>query len=206
MAAALAPISGSVLAAPKFEAGKEYLTVMPPAAASGDQIEVVEFFAYTCPHCLQFQPIFDKWRRSAPSDVAVRVCPVAWQPKFLPFTQTYFALEAMGLLDTISLPFFESVIYQEHPYSAEDPAKDIFDFMKSKNVDVKKFEQTYRSFGVMNKSRIATQLWQNYQIDSTPMIGVGGLYTTGPHLVGSREKTPECIDFLVDLVRAGRRR
>ena len=83
--------------------------------------------------------------------------------------------------------------------------KDILDFMKTQGVDVAKFEKTLRSFGVMNKSRVATQTWQAYQIDSTPMIGVGGIYSTGPHLVGSREETPACIDFLIEEVRKTRR-
>ena len=77
--------------------------------------------------------------------------------------------------------------------------------MKTQGVDVAKFENTLRSFGVMNKSRVATQTWQAYQIDSTPLIGVGGIYSTGPHLVGSREETPACIDFLIEEVRKTRR-
>ena len=133
------------------------------------------------------------------------MCPVAWQPKFLPFTQTYFALEALGLLDQLHMKFFESVIYQEHPYNYDNPAPDILDFMTKAGVDGKKWEQTMRSFSVMNKSRQATQYWNSYQIDSTPMIGVGGIYSTGPHLVGTREATPACISYLVDQVRAQRR-
>lgn len=205
LAAALAPASGSLLAAPTYTAGKEYLIVNPPAPTPRDTIEVVEFFAYTCPHCLQFAPHFEKWAKTAPKDVTIRVCPVAWQPKFLPFTQTYFALEALGLLDQLHMKFFESVIYQEHPYNYDNPAPDVLDFMTKAGVDGKKWEQTMRSFSVMNKSRQATQYWNSYQIDSTPMIGVGGIYSTGPHLVGTREATPACISYLVDQVRAQRR-
>lgn len=62
-----------------------------------------------------------------------------------------------------------------------------------------------RSFSVMNKTRQARQLWNAYQIDSTPMIGVGGIYATGPHLVGTREGTPACIDYLIEQVRAQRK-
>ena len=204
-AAALSPLAGLVHAAPKFEAGKHYLTVYPPAPTPSDKIEVVLFFAYTCPHCLQFDPIFKNWLKTTPADVSVRICAVAWQAKLLPFTQTYYALEAMGLLDKVSMPFFESVVYQERPYDFNDPTKDILDFMKTQGVDVAKFEKTLRSFGVMNKSRVDTQTWQAYQIDSTPMIGVGGIYSTGPHLVGSREETPACIDFLIEEVRKTRR-
>ena len=158
----------------------------------------------TCPHCLQFQPIFHSWAEHAPSDVTVRVCPVAWQPKYLPFTETYFALEALGLLDKVSLPFCESVIYQTHSYNFESAAADIRSFMEQQGIDGEKWTKTVSSFGVRNKARISTQLWQAYQIDSTPMIGVGGRFTTGPHLVGTRNATPACIDYLVEQCRRAR--
>lgn len=204
-AGALAPVATSSFAAAQtYTAGKEYLTVTPQAPTSAAKIEVVEFFAYTCPHCLQFQPIFHSWAEHAPSDVTVRVCPVAWQPKYLPFTETYFALEALGLLDKVSLPFFESVIYQTHSYNFESAAADIRSFMEQQGIDGEKWTKTVSSFGVRNKARISTQLWQAYQIDSTPMIGVGGRFTTGPHLVGTRNATPACIDYLVEQCRRAR--
>ena len=203
--AAVAAGPRAVFAAPsRFVEGQHYQRVDPPAPASRDRVDVVFFFAYTCPHCLQFEPYFEKWLKTAPSDVAVKICPVAWQDQLLPFTQVYYALDALKLLDKLHLPFFESVIYQEHEYSAQDPLADIADFMKSKGVDMNAWNRTIRSFGVMNKSRVATQTWQNYRIDSTPMIGVGGLYATGPQLVGSREDTMPCVDELIELVRRQR--
>ena len=205
LGAAAMPFSSPLFAAPRYTAGKEYLVVTPPVSSSRDKIEVVLFFAYTCSHCMQFEPYFEKWAKTVPADVSVRICPVAWQPKLDPFTQTYFSLEALGLLDKLSMPFFESVIYQEHPYNFESASADIADFMVKAGVDRQKWEQAMRSFSVMNKTRQARQLWNAYQIDSTPMIGVGGIYTTGPHLVGTREGTPACIDFLIDQVRAQRK-
>ncbi len=204
-AGALAPVATSSLAAAQtYTAGKEYLIVQPSAPTPSNKIEVVEFFAYTCSHCLQFQPVFEKWKANVPDDVTVRICPVAWQPKLLPFTETYFALEALGLLDKISLPFFESVIYQTRSYNFDSAAADIRAFMLEQGVDAAKWDSTVGSFGVRNKARIATQLWQAYQIDSTPMIGVGGRFATGPHLVGTRNATPACIDYLIEQCRRSR--
>jgi thiol:disulfide interchange protein DsbA len=200
-AGALAPLSASALAAQKYTPGKEYLLVDPPAENTAGKVDVVLFFAYTCPHCLRFEPVWNKWAKTAAADVNVRVCPVAWQPKYEPFADTYFALEALGLLDKLSEPFFESVIYQTHSYDFGSAAKDIRSFMVEKGVDGAKWDAAVSSFGVKNKTRRATALWQAYQIDSTPMVGVGGRYSTGAHLVGTREATPACIDYLVDLCR-----
>lgn len=202
-AGALAPLTSSAFSAvaPTYSAGKEYLTVHPMAPTPSDKIEVVEFFAYTCPHCLQFHPVFEAWAKNKPDDVSIRICPVAWQPKYLPFTDTYFTLEAMGLLDKLSLPFFESVIYQTRSYNFDSASRDIREFMIESGVNGAKWDATFNSFGVKNKSRAATMLWQAYQIDSTPMVGVAGKFTTGPHLTGSRNATPECIDYLIEQVR-----
>lgn len=205
LAGALAPVATSSFAAGRsYVAGRDYLTVSPQAPTAQGKIEVVEFFAYTCPHCLQFQPTFEAWTKNKPDDVTIRVCPVAWQPKYMPFTETYFALEAMGLLEKHSLPFFESVIYQTREYNFNAATADIRAFMVSQGIDGAAWDKAMSSFGVKNKARIASQLWRAYQIDSTPMVGVGGLFTTGPHLVGTRQATAGCIDYLVEQVRRAR--
>ena len=77
--------------------------------------------------------------------------------------------------------------------------------MVEAGVDGAKWDATFNSFGVKNKSRNATMLWNAYQIDSTPMVGVGGKFTTGPHLAGSRQGTPAVIDYLVDQMRTLRK-
>lgn len=202
LATAVSGMSLPALAAKKsYTAGKEYLVLEPAVPTDNKKIEVVKFFAYTCSHCLAFEPIFTDWEKHLPDDVVVRHCPVAWNEKFLPFAQTYFALEAMGLLDKLHMPFFESVIYQTHVYDFENPFSDISSFMGEQGVDIKQWERSMRSFGVQNKARIATQLWQAYRIDSTPMIGVAGRFTTGPHLVGTRNATPDCLDFMIEEAR-----
>lgn len=203
-ASALLPLTQSVWAAPSYTPGKEYLLVNPQVQSDPSKIEVTLFFAYTCPHCLQYEPLFDEWAKTAPADVIVNRCPVAWQPKYFPFTETYFSLEALGLLDKLSMPFFESVIYQTHSYDFNNAADDIQDFMSKNGVDAAKWKATVNSFGVKNKNRVAFQLWQAYQIDSTPMVGVAGQYTSGPHLVGSRAGMAGLLNHLVDKVRKER--
>lgn len=205
IASALSAVSLPTFAAPRYTAGKEYLVLNPAQPTPQDKIEVVLFFAYTCSHCMQFEPVFEKWKAKLPADVVVRYNPVAWQPKFLPFTQAYYAFDALKLLDKLHMAFFESIIYQTRSYNFDDPAADIAAFVKENGVDVNLWNKTMASFGVQNKARIAMQTWQAYGIDATPMIGVGGRYTTGPHLVGTREATTGCLDFLIDEVRKSRR-
>ena len=189
-----------------YSAGKEYLVLQPPVQSDANKIEVIAFFAYTCPHCLQFEPVLDEWAKNLPADVVLRRCPVAWQPKYFPFTDTYFALEALGLLDKLSMPFFESVIYQTHTYDFNNAEADILDFMTKNGVDAEKWKSAIRSFGVKNKNRVAFQTWQTYQIDSTPMVGIGGRFITGPHMVGSRNAMPAALNWMIDQIRQERKK
>lgn len=201
LAAALAPASSQLFAAQRYTAGKEYFALRTPVPTPTDRIEVVKFFAYTCPHCLQFEPFLERWSENLPKGVTIRVCPVAWTPDYLPFAQTYFALEQLGELSRLHTPFFESVIYQERTYTPQTCAQDILGFMKDNGIDPDLWKRTMRSFTVQNKTRMATQTWNAYGIDSTPMVGIAGRYTTGPHLAGSREETIELINWLIEEAR-----
>ncbi|MGA0926874.1 MAG: thiol:disulfide interchange protein DsbA/DsbL, partial [Burkholderiaceae bacterium] len=65
-------------AAGQFKAGVNYMRLEKPVAvdAAAGQIEVLEFFAYTCIHCYRFEPDFDRWAKAQPKNVVVRRMPV----------------------------------------------------------------------------------------------------------------------------------
>ncbi len=48
--------------ATRFVAGKHYTLINPvqPTSSAPDQVEVAEFFMYTCPHCYTFEPHVQK--------------------------------------------------------------------------------------------------------------------------------------------------
>ena len=205
-AGALIACTSPAFGAQSYTAGKDFLVLQPPVQTDADKIEVIEFFAYTCPHCLKFQPVLEAWEKTLPADVVLRRCPVSWQPKYFPFSEAYYAMEALGLLDKLSMPFFESVIYQTHTYDFNSAEADILDFMVKSGVDADKWKAAIRSFGVKNKNRVAFQTWQAYHIDSTPMLGVGGRFITGPHMVGSRTAMPDALNWMIDQIRQERKK
>lgn len=208
-ATTLTPLTTSAFAAPTskptFTLGKQYLQVNPPVPSATDKIEVVDFFAYYCPHCYRFAPIFQDWELKQPKDVEVIPCPVAWNEELLPFTETYYALEALNLLQKLHVKFFESVVFQTHTYDFKDPSKGITSFMVENGVNADLWTKTMNSFTVKNKSKQAMNLWQAYGVDSTPSVGVAGIYLTGSGLVGTHEGVPACLDFLVNEVRQSRK-
>ena len=152
------------------------------------------FFAYTCPHCLKFEPFLEQWQKTAPAWVDFRQVPVAWDSRTEPFVKAYYALQALNLLPQLHMKFFESVIYQNRVYDNLD--KDILDFMVQAGVGADKWKSAYQSFGVASKTKAATRTWQSYGVEATPMVGIGGRYLTGPHLTKTRENCLKVIDFL----------
>ena len=51
------------------------------------------------------------------------------------------------------------------------------------------------------KTQQAMQTWQNYQLDATPYVAVNGKYLTAPHMAGSRQKTIEVLNALIEQER-----
>lgn len=205
LATALSSVTGISFAAEPFVNGKQYSNIVPPVRTGTDRIEVTLFFAYFCPHCLQFEPVVHEWAKKLPEDVVLRVSPVAWRPTMLPFTRAYYSLEALNLLDKLHMRFFESVVYQERPYDLNNGEADIRAFMTENGVDGALWDKTMKSFSVQNKTRAASMTWQIHGIDSTPSVSIAGLYRTSPELVGTRREAIDCMEYLIEKVRRERR-
>src|SRR3546814_11215540 len=78
---AVAANGASVLFAPVNQARADqplYVKLDPaqPTNTPG-KIEVLEFFAYTCPHCSAIEPLVEKWEKTLPPSAVVHPVPVA---------------------------------------------------------------------------------------------------------------------------------
>ncbi|MFZ2387415.1 MAG: thiol:disulfide interchange protein DsbA/DsbL, partial [Polaromonas sp.] len=115
--AAAAVLGASVLPASvqaqarAFKDGTDYLALDKPAPteAPAGQVEVVEFFWYSCPHCNAFEPMFDAWAKKVPKDVTVRRAPVSFRPDFEPQQRLYYVLEGMGKIDELHKKVFNAI-------------------------------------------------------------------------------------------------
>lgn len=181
--------------------GKDYIRVNPAVPMPATPLLVHDFFAYTCPHCLTFEPAMTKFKKSLAGrkDVKVIPVPIAWNQNYEVFPRVFYAFEALDLLDKHHLPFWEWVIKEDHSNwkDQQEALKDILVFLKNRGVDSVLFERTMQSFAVTGKVQQATKTWKNYGVDSTPSIGIGGKYITAPHLTGTRTKAIEVANFLI---------
>ncbi|AWW45109.1 thiol:disulfide interchange protein DsbA/DsbL [Polynucleobacter paneuropaeus] len=186
----------------KIEEGFEYrvLPTAQPVEIKG-KVEVIEFFWYGCPHCYDFEPDLSAWVKSQPKDVAFRRVPVAFRDDFLPHSQLYYALLAMGKADALNDKVFYAIHKENKRLLTEN---DIADWVASQGVDRNAFLTTYRSFAVISKARAANQLVMQYHIDGVPTIVMQGRYLTSPSIAGSKAKAIEVMTFLEDKIRKDR--
>jgi len=175
------------------QAPDRFVNVNPPQPTEPGKIEVLEFFAYTCPHCAVLEPLVAKWKVDLPSDVVFRSVPVAFNQNMKPFQYFYYSLEAVGRLDLH--PKFFVAIHQEKKRLFSQEA--MIDWAVDQGVDRSKFTAAMSSFGVNSKATRADQLAKGYGIQGTPSIAVGGRFVTSPSEAGGYQ---ESIDVASELI------
>jgi thiol:disulfide interchange protein DsbA len=164
----------------------EFLPIRPPQPPdSGKKIEVIEFFWYACPHCNSLQPPLLEWLQRKPEDVEFRRVPAVLDDSWIHLARVFYALEAMGLVEKLHHRVFSAI--HEERVRLQDP-RVLFDWIAGQGVDRRKFEETYRSFGVQSRVRRAIELTRAYQVAGTPAIAVDGKYLTAPSLTLTPDK------------------
>jgi thiol:disulfide interchange protein DsbA len=210
--AALAAASATTLAAlplgvqaqgkPPAE-GKDYLLLSKPAPteAPAGQIEVVEFFWYSCPHCNEFEPQLEAWAAKAPKDVSLRRVPVSFRPDFEPQQRLYYVLEALGKLAALHKKVFYAIHVEKQTLNTADL---VTAWAQKQGIDKAKFTELYNSFPVNMKARKATQLQEAFMVDGVPALGVDGRYYTSGSLAGNMARALTVTDHLLTLARSSK--
>ncbi len=183
-----------------FRSGKDYLTLDRPVPTDTGpgKVELIEFFWYSCPHCNAFEPAFAQWVKNAPKDVVVRRVPVAFRDDFAPQQRLYYALEAMGLLESLHAKVFHAVHVERLPLNTDAL---IQAWVEKQGVDGKKFAETVRSFGVAGKVKRAVQLQNDFRVEGVPSLGIAGRYYTDGSLAGSMERALKVAEHLMAQAR-----
>jgi protein dithiol oxidoreductase (disulfide-forming) len=186
----------------------DYTKVPTPIAVSTPPgtVDVVEFFSYACPHCYEFEPVLEAWLKHKPAEIRFRRSPVPFLQNFRNFQPLYFALDTLGLVDTLQQKVFDAVHRDRLRLDNND---DIAAFMAKNGVDPKKFMSVFTSFGNGVKVTQANQLFEATGINGVPTIMVQGRFLTSPTIVkagsvaDSEKKTLLAIEYLAAQVRAG---
>jgi len=181
LALMLAFAAGAAVAAPL--AGKDFVYVDPAQVTEpGNKVEVIEFFAYYCPHCNALdQPLADWVKKQGDNVVFKRVhTTVTGEP--VPQQRLFYALQLMGREDEFHGKILSAIHFRRMRLDQDD---DIIDFMVRQGLDREKFTALYHSFAVQSKVNQAVQMQANYQARSWPLIVLDGKLATSPPMVGA---------------------
>jgi thiol:disulfide interchange protein DsbA len=112
----------------------------------------------------------------------------------------FYAFEALGVLERLHRPFFDA-IHRER-VNTRDPAA-LAEWLRKQDVDPKRYEDAFKSFGVQSKVRRAMQLSLAYRIDGTPAFAVQGRYTVSAEQGRTQEGMLDVVDYLIGVARKG---
>jgi thiol:disulfide interchange protein DsbA len=211
LAAGSATLSAS---AAEPQAGSQYL-VLPSVQPTdtGAKVEVIEFFAYYCPHCYAFEPALEAWVKKQGDNIVFKRVHIQGGASVLPQQRLFYTLDAMGLLNQYHQKVFDAM-HQQHLRLSSD--EQVFDWVAQNGIDRAKFVDTYRSFGIQARLRRAATMMDAYGVDRWPLVVVDGRYVTSPSHAGAgapegtteaqqQQAALQVMDFLVAKAKADRK-
>ena len=162
------------ISAADLKEGVNYDPITPtPPVGSGDEVEVIEFFMYTCPHCKNLDPAVQEWTGKLPKNVKFQHIPAMFGGAANLHAKNFFALEVMGEEKRLHNAWFKAIHDQKRRLNTQ--AK-IDAFLEENGVDMDKFHATLNSFTVQTKANRAAALMRRYGIRSVPAMVVDGRY------------------------------
>ncbi len=180
--------------AEEYKEGVNYKAITEQPTASGDNVEVLEFFWYGCPHCNTFEPYLNEWKKNKAANVTFTRVPAVFRPSWKVQARAYYALEAMGVIEDVHHKIFDAI---HKDRKRLDSLKAMSDFLAANGVDKDEFKKNYSSFSTDGKVRKANKLLKNYNITGVPTIAVNGKYVVTGTLAGSYENMVKIMDHLI---------
>lgn len=178
----LAAAASLPAAAAEPKDGAEYLTLPSPQQTdTGRKVEVIEFFAYYCPHCHAFDPALQAWVRQQGDKIAFKRVHVSRDANVAPQQRLFFTLEAMGLLEQYHDKVFAAMHLDRLRLNSDEQ---VFDWITKNGIDRARFIDTYRSFGIQQRLRRADAMMDAYRVDRWPVVAIGGRFLTSPSHAG----------------------
>jgi thiol:disulfide interchange protein DsbA len=190
-------------AQPLAVAGRDYVVLdSPRAAATGEAIEVIEFFYYGCPVCYDAQPHIARWLAREGASVAFTRVPQASSPQSENFALTYYALEASGHLERLHGP-----VYENHHFG--DPRLDeeakLLDWLGRNGADAEAFRRLRDSEEVRARVAAGRRSFEAYNVRGVPAFAVDGRFVTSARLAGGVKEMMDVVTHLVERARRERR-
>lgn len=166
------------------------------------RIEVVEVFAYWCPHCDDFQPMVDAWKRKMPSDVRFAYVPAAFDLEDT-YATAYFAAERAGAVPRIHQAMFDA-IHREGMLPRSNPTVDeLGTWFGQRGLNRARMVGLLSSAEVAAQVQAARRFMLANHVKSTPTLVVNGKYVVR---TPRQEDRFRVVDALIAMERAAARK
>ena len=178
----------------------DYELIEPQPVATGDRIEVVEFFWYGCPHCNNLQPSLEAWLKRKPADVELRRIPAIFRESWVPHARLYYTLDALGEVGRLHQAVYRAIhVEREALTSASGTA----DWAARNGIDSNRWLSVYNSPEIERKVQESRAQTRAYSIGGTPSLVVDGRYLTSSSMA---ESMPAVVTTLEGLIVVARER
>lgn len=186
-------ISTGLVHAEEFKEGKDYKRIADQVTESNGKVEVLEFFWYGCPHCYQFEPILKRWLKTKAPNIEFVQVPAVFRPEWKVHARTFYALQAMGLMEQYHTVIFDAMHKDKAKLYSESA---MIDFLIAKGINGDEFKAAYSAFSVDGQVRKAIKKVKGYAIQGVPAMGVNGKYLISGKSAGSYERMLKIVDYL----------
>ncbi|MGH1441624.1 MAG: thiol:disulfide interchange protein DsbA/DsbL [Cellvibrionaceae bacterium] len=189
-----------VQAQENFVAGKDYAVIEKPVRTGNPKkVEVTEVFWYGCPHCNQFRPAFEAWKKQQSEDVIVRHSPAMWNKNMAVHARIFYTATALGKQEVMHKAIFDAMHLQKKKLVRESQ---IFPLFEQQGVSKEQFDKTYKSFGVNSMVQQADARARAYGITGTPEVIINGKYRVSAGMTGSQRKMMQVAEYLINKEKA----
>ena len=194
--ASLSPLACSAADNAPYKLGEHYLRVRAAQEpANPAKIEVMEVFAYSCPHCFSLEPVLAQWLRKKPADVEfVRSPNTLGRPENEARNRAFHAMRMLGALDRFHRALFDAIHRERKPMAS--PA-DLRALAVHEGIKGEDFDAAFNSFAADAGLRRGESAAQAMGITSVPTLVVDGKFFVSPNLAKGFDGMLKVTDFLV---------
>jgi thiol:disulfide interchange protein DsbA len=164
--------------------GEDYgsLTTAQPTEA-GKKVEVIEFFAYYCPHCNALDQSLSTWVKAQGDNVVFKRIHTTITGEPVPQQRLFYTLETMGKLEQLHTKILYAIHIQRKHLDTDEQ---ILDFIAQQGIDKQNFLDVYNSFSVQSKVNRAVKMQAAYDVHTWPTIVLDGRWVLSPPISGAK--------------------
>ena len=183
----------------KYVEGTHYQRIVTPIKTrNNDKIEVMEVFWYGCPHCSQFRPMFEAWKKQQGADVAIDHSPAMWNKPMIAHAHMFYTAKAFRIQEKMHKEIFDAMHLNKKRLTSK---KEIYTLFEKHGISEEDFNKTFDSFGIKSQVQQASARARGYGITGTPEVVVNGKYRISGRMTGSQGEMLKVASYLIEKER-----